>query len=322
MKVIIQIPCLNEAETLPGTLAQIPRRIDGVDSVEILVIDDGSTDETGRVAQEHGVDHVVRHKRRLGLAHTYQTGIHTALSLGADVIVNTDGDGQYPGEDISRLVAPIVEGRADMVIADRQIDGVAHFSPIKRKLQKLGSSVVRRMSQTSVPDATSGFRALSREAALRLDVASHYTYTLETIVRAGRMNLAIESVPIRPNPPTRPSRLFHSMAGYIWRSIATLTRLYILFQPMKFFTAISAFFMVVAGGIGIRFLSYYFSGEGSGKVQSLILTAILIIIGFNVFVIGILSANLAANRELMEDCLYRLKRIESPQATSEHKSHQ
>ncbi|MCD6497923.1 MAG: glycosyltransferase family 2 protein [Deltaproteobacteria bacterium] len=313
MNVIIQIPCLNEAETLPDTLAQIPRSIDGVNSVEILVIDDGSTDETDRVAHEHGVEHVVRHKRRLGLARAYQTGIHTALMLGADIIVNTDGDGQYPGKDIPRLVAPIVKGRADMVIADRQVSGVAHFSPIKRRLQKLGSSVVRRMSQTAVPDATSGFRALSREAALRLDVASRYTYTLETIVRAGRMNLAIESIPIQPNPPTRPSRLFHSMMGYIWRSIATLVRLYILFQPMKFFATISALFMAGGAGIGLRFLYYYFAGEGSGKIQSLILAAILLIIGFNVFVIGILSANLAANRELMEDCLYRLKRIETPQ---------
>ncbi len=311
MKLVIQIPCFNEAKTLPDTLADIPRSIDGFDSVELLVIDDGSRDHTARVAEELGVDHVLRLKHNQGLARAYSAGLQRALELGADVIVNTDGDGQYPGRFIPDLVQPILSGDADMVIGDRQVGKVAHFSPIKRQLQKLGSAVVRWLSQTSVPDATSGFRALSREAAMRLVVMSNYTYTLETIVRAGKENLAIASVPITPNPPTRPSRLFGSMAGYIWRSAATLIRLFVLFSPLQFFSAIAA--VLVAGGtaIGARFLYYYFSGQGSGKVQSLLLAAILLIVGFNVLLIGVLSANLAANRRLLEESLYKLRKLET-----------
>ncbi len=310
MKLVIQIPCYNEEETLAKTLAAIPRDIDGIDRVEILVIDDGSRDRTVDVARKEGADHILRLKHNHGLAKAFQTGLQKALELGADVIVNTDGDGQYPGRFIPDLVRPILEGRADMVIGDRQVGTVAHFSPLKRQLQKLGSGVVRWLSHTSVPDATSGFRALSRDAAMRLHIMSNYTYTLETIIRAGQENLAVASVPISPNPPTRPSRLFRSMTGYIWRSVATLVRLFVLFSPLRFFSAIAALLVTAGTGIGIRFLYYYFSGQGSGKVQSLLLAAIFVIVGFNVFLIGVLSANLAANRRLLEENLYRLRKLE------------
>ncbi len=311
MRLVIQIPCLNEAETLPATLAEIPREIEGIDEVLVLVIDDGSTDGTAEVATEHGADLVVRHTHRRGLAAAFQTGLDHALRLGADIVVNTDGDGQYPGRFIPDLVAPILRGEADMVIGDRQVHKVAHFSPVKRLLQRLGSAVVRRLSRTDVPDAPSGFRALSREAALRLHVVSRYTYTLETIVRASQLDLAIASVPIVPNPPRRPSRLFRSMAGYIWRSLLTLARLFVLFEPLKFFALWAGLFLAGGTALGLRFVYYYFLGEGTGKVQSLILAAILIIVGFNVFLIGLLSANLATNRQMLEEILYRLRRQEA-----------
>lgn len=315
MKVIIQIPCLNEAKTLPETLKEIPREIQGVDSLEILVIDDGSSDDTSRVAKDHGVHHVVRMSYTKGLANAFRTGIQKALELGADVVVNTDGDNQYPGRFIPQLIRPILEENADMVIGDRQVTKVAHFSPLKRALQDLGSATVRRFSGTNVPDATSGFRALSREAALRLNVLSSYTYTLETIVQAGKMGLKIVSVPIESNQTKRPSRLFKSMFGYIWRSAVTLLRLFILFEPLKFFSVLSSISMAAGVAIGVRFLFYYFAVSGEGKIQSLILAAILLIIGFNIFVIGLLSANLATNRKLLEGCLYRLRRMEAPPST-------
>jgi glycosyltransferase involved in cell wall biosynthesis len=311
MKLVVQIPCLNEAQTLPETLAEIPRDIEGVDEVELLVIDDGSTDDTAAVARRHGADHVIQLKHTQGLAHGFQTGVERALELGADIIVNTDGDNQYPGRFIPRLVKPVVEGQADIVIGDRQVAKVPHFSPLKRWLQRLGTASVRRFSGTDVKDATSGFRALSREAALQLIVLSDYTYTLETIVQAGKKNLKTASVPIEANRTDRPSRLFRSMFGYIWRSATTLLRLHILFEPLRFFSIISFVLMLAGTAIGVRFLYYYFSGVGSGKIQSLILAAILLIIGFNVFVIGLLSANLATNRKLLEGCLYRLRRMET-----------
>jgi len=310
MKLIVQIPCLNEAETLPQTLKEIPREIDGVDSLEILVIDDGSTDNTSEVAGAHGAHHVVRIKNTKGLANAFRTGIQKALELGADIVVNTDGDNQYPGKFIPDLITPILSGEAEMVIGDRQITKVKHFSALKRFLQGFGSATVRRFSGTEVPDATSGFRALSREAALQLNVLSGYTYTLETIVQAGNLNLKIASVPIEPNYTNRPSRLFKSMFGYIWRSAATLLRLFMLFEPLKFFSVLSAFCMTAGTVIGVRFLYRYIIGSGAGMIQSLILAAILLIIGFNIFVIGLLSANLATNRKLLEDCLYRVRKIE------------
>ena len=228
------------------------------------------------------------------------------------MLANTDGDNQYPGRFIPQLIRPILEENADMVIGDRQVTRVAHFSPLKRSLQGLGSATVRRFSGTDVPDATSGFRALSREAALRLNVLSSYTYTLETIVQAGKLGLKIVSVPIESNQTKRPSRLFKSMFGYIWRSAVTLLRLFILFEPLKFFSVLSSISMAAGVAIGVRFLFYYFGGSGEGKIQSLILAAILLIIGFNIFVIGLLSANLATNRQLLEGCLYRLKRMDAP----------
>jgi glycosyltransferase involved in cell wall biosynthesis len=313
MKLIVQIPCLDEAETLPQTVREIPREIEGIDEVELLVIDDGSTDGTGDVALSCGVEHVIRVKHTQGLAHAFQTGVERALELGADIIVNTDGDNQYPGRYIPDLVGPVASGKADIVIGDRQVGKVAHFSPLKRWLQRLGTASVRKFSGTDVRDATSGFRALSREAALQLIVLSDYTYTLETIVQAGKKNLKIASVPIEPNRTDRPSRLFRSMFGYIWRSATTLLRLHILFEPLRFFSIISVVLMVAGTSIGARFLYYYLTGAGSGKIQSLILAAILLIIGFNIFVIGLLSANLATNRKLLEGCLYRLRKLEKPQ---------
>lgn len=315
MKLIVQIPCLNEADTLAQTVAEIPREIPGVDRIEILVIDDGSSDDTVAVARNAGVEHVLSLKHTQGLANAFRTGVEHALELGADIIVNTDGDNQYPGRYITALVEPLVNGTADMVIGDRQISQVSHFSPLKRLLQRLGSASVRRFSGTDVPDATSGFRALAREAALQLIVLSDYTYTLETIVQAGKKNLKIASVPIEPNKTERPSRLFKSMFGYIWRSAKTLLRLNVLFEPLRFFTLISAVLILAGTGIGIRFLYYYFVGAGAGKVQSLILAAILLIIGFNVFMIGLLSANLATNRRLLEQCLYRLRKLDLPDNT-------
>lgn len=313
MKLIVQIPCLNESETLPKTLAEIPREIPGIDKVEILVIDDGSTDDTAEVAARCGVEHIVRLKHTQGLANAFMTGIDSCIGLDADIIVNTDADNQYPGRYIPDLIGPVLAGEADMVIGDRQVSRVKHFSSTKRLLQRLGSAVVRRFSGTDVPDAASGFRALSRTAALKLNVISGYTYTLETIVQAGKKNLKIASIPIEINRTERPSRLFRSMFGYIWRSAATLMRLFVLFEPLRFFTTIAAVLMTAGAGIGVRFLYHYMSNQGAGKIQSLILAAILLIIGFNVMVIGLLSANLATNRKLLEDNLFRLRLLEQIQ---------
>lgn len=309
-KLIIQIPCLNEAQTLPATLAALPTRIDGVDCIETLVIDDGSSDSTAEVARAHGVDHVVRFSRNRGLARAFAVGLDTCLKLGADVIVHTDADGQYPGQDIPRLVAPILRGQADIVIGDRGIDAVEHFSPLKRLLQRLGSNTVSTLSGVRVGDVTSGFRAYSREAALRLTIITRFTYTLETIMQSGEKPLTITSIPTRSNAPTRPSRLFKSIPQYLRKQIPSILRLYLIYQPLKTFSALSALLLGTGTLIGLRFVYFYIIGMGGGKIQSLILAAILLIVGFQIFTLGLVADLLAANRRLIEDTLYRVRKIE------------
>ena len=310
MKLIIQIPCYNEEKTLPLTLRDIPRKFRGVDEVEILIVDDGSTDRTVEVAREEGVDHIVRLTNNKGLAEGFMTGIDASLRLGADIIVNTDGDNQYCGEDIQKLIDPIIDGKADMVIGDRNVKEIAHFSFLKKILQLAGSWVVRHLSGTDIPDVTSGFRAFSREAAMRLNVISRFTYTLETIIQAVKKNIAITHVPIRTNKRTRPSRLFSSIPSYIRRSISTITRIWMLYEPMKIFMYIGGLIFIAGLVVSVRFLYFYFTGSGSGHIQSLILSAVMMIVGFQIIMIGFLADIISANRRLIEDVLLRLKRME------------
>jgi len=310
VKLIIQIPCYNEEKTLPLTLRDIPRKFRGVDEVEILIVDDGSTDRTVEVAREEGVDHIVRLTNNKGLAEGFMTGIDASLRLGADIIVNTDGDNQYCGEDIQKLIDPIIDGKADMVIGDRNVKEIAHFSFLKKILQLAGSWVVRHLSGTDIPDVTSGFRAFSREAAMRLNVISRFTYTLETIIQAGKKNIAITHVPIRTNKRTRPSRLFSSIPSYIRRSISTITRIWMLYEPMKIFMYIGGLIFIAGLVVSVRFLYFYFTGSGSGHIQSLILSAVMMIVGFQIIMIGFLADIISANRRLIEDVLLRLKRME------------
>ncbi|MGB5644690.1 MAG: DPM/DPG synthase family glycosyltransferase [Gammaproteobacteria bacterium] len=306
MKLIIQIPCFNEAETLAITLADLPKEVPGFDHVEWLIIDDGSTDDTVKVALDNGVDHVVRHPRNQGLAQGFMNGLDACLSHGADVIVNTDADNQYNAEDIPALVAPILEGKAEIVVGARPIKTIEHFSPAKKLLQKLGSWVVRAASQADIPDAPSGFRAMSRNAAQRLMVFNDYTYTLETIIQAGQKNMAITSVPIRVNEDLRPSRLVKSIPSYIKRSIGTIIRIFIIYRPFRFFVTIGALLFLVGFLIGLRFLYFYFTGEGEGHIQSVILSAVLLGMGFQTILVAFLADLLAANRKLLEDIRYRL----------------
>ena len=307
MKLIIQIPCLNEAGTLAMALKDLPRQVPGFDVVEWLIIDDGSTDDTVRVALENGVDHVVRHTRNQGLARGFMTGLDACLRLGADVIVNTDADNQYNAADIPVLTAPILAGTADIVVGARPIETIEHFSPLKKMLQKLGSWVVRVASNTDIPDAPSGFRAMSRAAAQRLMVFNDYTYTLETIIQAGQKNMAITSVPIRVNGDLRPSRLVKSIASYIKRSIITIIRIFVIYQPFRFFVSIGLVLFGAGFLIGLRFLWKYFGGDGDGHVQSLILSGVLLGMGFQTFLVAFLADLLAANRKLMEDVRFELK---------------
>jgi glycosyltransferase involved in cell wall biosynthesis len=311
VKLIIQIPCLNEEHTLPATLADLPKQIDGIDDIETLVIDDGSTDRTVEVARQLGVDHIVRLTNRKGLAEAFMTGLDASLKLGGDIIVNTDGDNQYRGSDIASLIRPILDGKADMVVGDRQVDRVAHFSPLKKSLQKLGSWVVRNVSDTDVPDVTSGFRAYSREAALRMNVISRFTYTLETIIQAGKKNLALSHVKVATNGKLRESRLFSSIPAYLKRSIGTIFRIYMMYEPLRTFATIGAVIFFAGFLISARFIYYYFFVDGGrGHIQSLILSAVLMIVGFQVGLIGLVADLIAGNRRLIEDCLYRTKKVE------------
>lgn len=311
MKLIIQIPCYNEAETLPVTLAALPTELPGIDEVELLIIDDGSRDDTAAVAAELGVHHIVRFPANRGLARAFAAGLEAAVLNGADIIVNTDADNQYLGADVARLVEPILDGRADIVVGDREVAAVPSFSPAKRRLQRFGSWVVSRASGTQIPDATSGFRAYTREAALRTLVLSNYSYTLETLIQAGAQRMAVEYVPIRTNPPTRPSRLMHHLPDFVSNSAATIVRSYTLYRPLRIFAAAGAVAIIAGTILGIRFLYFYVNGEGNGHVQSLILTAVLLIIGFQTLLIGLVADLVGFNRKILEETLFRLRRLEA-----------
>jgi len=310
MKLIIQIPCFNEAEALPVTLAALPRSVPGCDRVEWLVIDDGSSDETSAVAQRLGVDHVVRHASNRGLAAAFMTGLDKAIALGADIIVNTDADNQYVGADIALLIEPLMKGEADIVIGDRNIKALSEMSAQKKLLQRLGSWVVRQVSGTEVPDTTSGFRAYTREAALRMTIVSEFSYTLESIIQAGKNKLAIAHVPVRTNPRVRPSRLFDSLFAYVKASGATIVRIYAMYEPLKVFFYIGASVFTVGLAITARFIYYYLTGTGRGHVQSLIIAAVLMIVGFQVLLIGLVSDMISGNRKLLEDLMYRIRSLE------------
>lgn len=310
MKLIIQIPCYNEAETLEIALNDLPRQLEGIDTIEYLIINDGSKDHTVEVAKNWGVHHIVNFKQNKGLAKGFMAGLDEALRQGADIIVNTDADNQYCAEDIAALIAPILEGRADYVIGARPIDQTAHFSFIKKKLQHFGSWVVRKASHTDIPDAPSGFRAMSREAAMRINVINDYTYTLETIVQAGREKIPITSVPVRTNAELRPSRLFSSIFSYVKKSMLTIIRAYIMYKPLKCFTYLASVPMLVGLIYALRFIAYAVMGRGSGHVQSLILGCTLIILGFLTFMIGLMADVLSANRKILEDTQYHARRAE------------
>lgn len=310
MKLIIQIPCYNEAETLEIALNDLPKHIDGIDVIEYLIINDGSKDNTVEVAKKWGVNYVVNFRNNKGLARGFMAGLDACLRNGADIIVNTDADNQYCGADIEKLVQPILRGEAGMVVGERPIDQTEHFSWMKKKLQHFGSWVVRKASKTDIPDAPSGFRAYSRHTAMRLNVINEYTYTLETIVQAGRQKMAVTSVPIRTNAELRPSRLFSSMLGYVKKSMLTIGRALMMYKPLYCFTWIAGVFGVLGAGIGIRFLVYYIGGNGAGHIQSLILASMLIIIAVLCGVIGLLADVISANRKLLEEIQFELRRMD------------
>jgi len=318
-KLVIQIPCLNESATLPATLADLPTRLPGIDAIEVLIIDDGSTDDTSGVARAHGVRHIVRFRQRKGLASAFTAGIDTALRLGADFIVNTDADNQYAGKDIARLVEPLLKGQADIAIGDRNIRDLRHMSWHKKLLQRMGSWVVRQVSGTTVPDTTSGFRAYTREAALRMTIVSDFSYTLESIIQAGKQRLAIAHIDVGTNPHTRPSRLFGSAFSYVKRSAATIVRVYAMYEPLKIFTYIGSIVFLAGFAISLRFLYYYvfLTPYDTGKIQSLIFSAVLMIVGFQVVLIGLLADVLSGTRKIIEDLLYRVRKMEASRPLDE-----
>lgn len=309
-KLIIQIPCFNEADSLPDTLVALPRRIAGIDSIEVLVIDDGSHDGTAEVARRFGVQHIVRHRRNRGLAAAFQSGLDAALAAGADVIVNTDADGQYAGEDIAALVAPVVAQQADIVIGDRGVGDNAHFGPFKRLLQRLGSAVVRSLSRTDVTDAVSGFRAISRAAAQRITITTEFSYTTDMLIQAGRKRLKILSVPIRTNPTARPSRLFKSIPQFISRQLMTMARAYATYNPMRTFALIGGAVTLVGLLPILRFLWFWANGEGQGHVQSLVLGGALLVLGVLTGLMGVLADLIGANRKLLEATLGHVRKLE------------
>jgi glycosyltransferase involved in cell wall biosynthesis len=309
VKLIIQIPCLNEADSLPKTLSALPRVVDGFGQVEWLVIDDGSTDDTAGVARRCGVDHVVTHTKNRGLARAFMSGLARCLELGADVIVNTDADNQYCADDIGKLVEPILAKRADIVVGARPIREIGHFSLTKKVLQRIGSSVVRLASNTDVADAPSGFRAISRDAALHLNVFNEYTYTLETIIQAGQRHMLVESVPVRTNEFVRPSRLFKSIPQYLRRSMLTIARIFVVYKPFASFVSVGLVLLAAGVLIGLRYLYYMFVGDAGGHVQSLILASILIGMGFQTILIGFVADLLAVNRRLLEDIRVEQRRL-------------
>ena len=311
MKVIIQIPCLNEEATLPATLADLPRSIDGVDSIETLVIDDGSTDATVAVARECGVDHILSLPNNRGLATGFQAGLDACLKLGADIVVNTDADNQYSGGDVETLVRPILDGKAEMVVGDRDIAAIEHFSPSKKALQKVGSWVVRRLSGTAITDATSGFRAYSREAALQLVVVDNFTYTLESLIQAGKTRVALDEVQIRTNPKTRDSRLFDSTSGYVSRNGLAILRIYTRYEPLKVFSILALVAFIAALAAWTPFLSdWIINGDRDGHIQSLLLGAVLFIASVQLFALGVIGDLLAGQRVMTQRVFERVRRIE------------
>lgn len=310
-KLIIQIPCYNEERTLATTLAALPRHLPYIDEIEWLVIDDGSKDSTVDVAEANGVDHIVRLPTNQGLAKAFMAGLEACLKAGADIIVNTDADNQYCADDIPKLIKPILLGRAEIVIGARPILAIEHFSPLKKLLQKLGSWVVRLASNTNIPDAPSGFRAISRNAAMQLNVFNQYTYTLETIIQAGHKGMAITSVPIRTNGYLRPSRLVKSIPIYIQRSILTILRIFMIYQPLRFFVMLGSIPFTLGFVLGVRWLVLFLGGTSRAHVPSLILAAILILIGFQLWMLGLVADLMAANRKLMEELQLRLRRMDA-----------
>ncbi len=316
-KLVIQVPCFNEEQHIAVTLHELPRQIRGVDAIEVLVVDDGSSDNTAEIARLNGADHIVRFSNNRGLARAFRAGLDAALRLGADIIVNTDGDNQYSGGDIERLIQPVLRGEADMVVGDRDPGNLHHFSRTKRILQHYGSWAVRTLSGTEIPDTTSGFRALSRDAALRLNVLSDFTYTLETIIQAGKKKLPVSHVPVTTNPERRGSKLFTSSWSYVKRSAATMLRIYALYEPLKVFSYIGGLLIASGTAIGLRFIYFYFTDGGRGHLQSLMLTVLLIIIGFQTVLIGLVADLIGANRSLIEDLLFRMRRMELGDQSSE-----
>jgi len=315
MKLIVQIPCYNEEATLPATFNDIPKVIEGVDVVEIMIIDDGSSDKTIEVAKELGVNHIVINKNNRGLARTFRTGINECLHLGADIIVNTDGDNQYAGWDIPKLIQPILDGKADVVVGDRNTSKVEHFSKVKKLLQKVGSFVVKKLSGVSVPDAVSGFRAYSREAALQLNIVSPFSYTIEALIQTGKKHMAVSSVPVETNEKTRESRLFSSIPKFIERQLTTIIRMYAMYQPLRVFFFIGLTLSIIGAIPIFRFLFFYFNGDGSGHIQSLILGGTFTILGFISFLIALLADLMNFNRQLIEQTLEKVRRIELQQAS-------
>jgi glycosyltransferase involved in cell wall biosynthesis len=314
VKLIIQIPCYNEAQTLPQTVAALPRTLPGVACIEYLVVDDGSRDETVEVARALGVQHIVQMPHNMGLAQAFSAGLEASLLHGADIIVNTDADNQYCGADIQKLVEPILRGKAEIVVGDRGVADLPQFSPVKRQLQRLGSWVVSQAAELEVPDATSGFRAFTREAALHTLVLSNYSYTLETLIQAGARRMNVAHVPIQTNGPTRPSRLMRSIPHFLSHSGATILRAYTLYRPLRVFLTLGLFSIAAGTALGLRFLYYYLLGAGGGHVQSLILAAILVIVGFQVVLIGVVADLIGFNRKILEDVLYRLRKAELQQS--------
>lgn len=300
-KVIIQIPCYNEEKSLPITLADLPRELPGIDKVEWLVINDGSKDRTSEVAREHGVDHIIELPENQGLARAFQAGLRHALKMGADIIVNTDADNQYCAADIDKLISPILKGHAEIVVGARPIRDIEHFSFLKKLMQQLGSWVVRKASNTNVADAPSGFRAFSREAALRINVFSSYTYTLETLIQAGRKGISITSVPIRTNPFLRPSRLMRSTISYVFRSLLTIVRIFITYKPLRFFTYLASLPFLIGFGLGVRWIVLFYLDPTRTHLPSLILAAILLLMGFHLWVMGVIADLLSVNRSLLEE---------------------
>jgi glycosyltransferase involved in cell wall biosynthesis len=313
MKLIVQIPCYNEELTLPATFNDIPKTIPGVDQVEIMIIDDGSTDKTIEVAKALGVDHIIINKNNRGLARTFRKGIDECLKRGADIIVNTDGDNQYAGWDIPKLIQPILDGKADLVVGDRNTGKVAHFSALKKFLQRFGSYVVKTLSGVNVPDAVSGFRAYSRETALQLNIVSPFSYTIEALIQAGKKHMAVASVPVETNDKTRESRLFTSIPKFIERQLTTIVRMYAMYQPLRVFFFIGLTLSILGAFPILRFLFYYFTGEGNGHIQSLILGGTFTILGFISFLIALVADLINFNRMLIEQTLEKVRRIELSQ---------